>query len=105
MASSILTPLGRESRLPMLTWLAMGIIRSPLLQLAEINFWNAQPTVKVAEAKTLWVRIMPTELHDVHQRWCIDAKCEWVYQGLLNRTERRLLEVVVRDFDPDGASL
>jgi hypothetical protein len=27
--------------------------------------------------------------------WCINAKCEWVYQGLLNPTEGRLLDIGV----------
>ncbi|GIJ83734.1 hypothetical protein Asppvi_002564 [Aspergillus pseudoviridinutans] len=43
--------------------------------------------------KTLWVRIMPTELHDVHQRWCNYASRKWDSQGLLNPTESKLLDI------------
>jgi hypothetical protein len=34
---------------------------------------------------------MPTDIHEVHQRWAIDAVGEWIFDGLLNREENRLL--------------
>ncbi|KAE8310213.1 hypothetical protein BDV41DRAFT_545790 [Aspergillus transmontanensis] len=33
--------------------------------------------------RVLWVRIMPTELHDAHQRWVAFSRSEWRARGLL----------------------
>ncbi|KAE8340327.1 hypothetical protein BDV24DRAFT_164535 [Aspergillus arachidicola] len=41
----------------------------------------------------LWVRIMPTEIHDLHQRWVGYSRSEWRAAGLLSRAEDRLLDV------------
>ncbi|KAG5302790.1 ornithine decarboxylase antizyme [Histoplasma capsulatum G186AR] len=38
---------------------------------------------------------MPTELHDAHQRWAIDALVEWTQDGLLSREEQRALDAGV----------
>ncbi|KAB8073343.1 hypothetical protein BDV29DRAFT_191782 [Aspergillus leporis] len=42
---------------------------------------------------TLWIRVMPTELHDVHQRWVIHAYGKWLATGLINDDEYDLLDV------------
>jgi hypothetical protein len=38
---------------------------------------------------------MPTELHDVHQRWVIHAYGKWLATGLINDDEYDLLDVGV----------
>ncbi|PGH37132.1 hypothetical protein GX50_00116 [[Emmonsia] crescens] len=38
---------------------------------------------------TLRIRVMPTELHDAHQRWATDAVVDWVLGGLVSREEQR----------------
>ncbi|QSS56973.1 ornithine decarboxylase antizyme [Histoplasma capsulatum var. duboisii H88] len=48
-----------------------------------------------AFTRTLRIRIMPTELHDAHQRWAIDALVEWTQDGLLSREEQRALDAGV----------
>lgn len=45
--------------------------------------------------KTLWIRVMPTELHDVHQRWFRFTSSDWRASGLLNRSEDKLLDIGV----------
>ncbi|OJD17346.1 hypothetical protein AJ78_02531 [Emergomyces pasteurianus Ep9510] len=44
-----------------------------------------------AFTRTLRIRIMPTELHDAHQRWAFDAVVEWTLDGLVSREEQRTL--------------
>ncbi|GFG22457.1 hypothetical protein IFM61606_02317 [Aspergillus udagawae] len=44
-----------------------------------------------AHTRVLRIKNMPTEPHDVHQRWAIAAVGEWPLDGLLNRDEVRLL--------------
>ncbi|KNG89743.1 hypothetical protein ANOM_001974 [Aspergillus nomiae NRRL 13137] len=48
-----------------------------------------------SRTKTLWVRIMPTELHDVHQRWVRYTTSQWQATGILNAAEDRLLDMGV----------
>ncbi|GIC89487.1 uncharacterized protein Aud_005906 [Aspergillus udagawae] len=48
-----------------------------------------------AHTRVLRIKNMPTELHDVHQRWAIAAVGEWPLDGLLNRDEVRLFVVVL----------
>jgi hypothetical protein len=38
---------------------------------------------------------MPTELHDVHQRWFSFTSSDWRSSGLLNRPEAKLLDIGV----------
>ncbi|KAH1547389.1 hypothetical protein LV164_003921 [Aspergillus fumigatus] len=45
--------------------------------------------------KTLWVRVFPTELHDVQQRWMRFTSSEWRASGLLNTAEDELLDLGV----------
>ncbi|KAB8267634.1 hypothetical protein BDV30DRAFT_34363 [Aspergillus minisclerotigenes] len=54
---------------------------------ARVNFNSA--------TGVLWVRIMPTEIHDVHQRWIGYSRSEWRFAGLLNQAEDKLLDVGV----------
>ncbi|RHZ43414.1 uncharacterized protein CDV56_101615 [Aspergillus thermomutatus] len=44
---------------------------------------------------TLWVRVMPTELYDVPQRWFGHASRTWVFDGLINQSESSLLDIGV----------
>ncbi|KAE8380910.1 hypothetical protein BDV26DRAFT_115638 [Aspergillus bertholletiae] len=44
---------------------------------------------------TLWVRVMPTELHDVHQRWINYCRSRWTREGLTTEDEDRLIDVGV----------
>ncbi|OAX84051.1 hypothetical protein ACJ72_01586 [Emergomyces africanus] len=48
-----------------------------------------------AFTETLRIRIMPTELHDAHQRWAIDALVEWTHGGLVSLEEQRNLDAGV----------
>ncbi|OJZ87304.1 hypothetical protein ASPFODRAFT_206160 [Aspergillus luchuensis CBS 106.47] len=45
--------------------------------------------------KTLWIRAMPTFLHDAHQQWVMSAMLDWAYNGLVNKGERRKISVGV----------
>lgn len=38
---------------------------------------------------------MPTELHNVHQRWIGHARDTWIFDGLINRSESKLLDIGV----------
>ncbi|GAD91588.1 conserved hypothetical protein [Paecilomyces variotii No. 5] len=44
------------------------------------------------ETRTLWMRIMPTELHDCHQEWMRDEMSLWQSQGLLTVAEMHYLK-------------
>ncbi|PWY67038.1 hypothetical protein BO83DRAFT_319384 [Aspergillus eucalypticola CBS 122712] len=37
--------------------------------------------------KTLWVRAMPTYLHDAHQQWVMSSMLDWAYDGLVKKGE------------------
>ncbi|GAA82748.1 hypothetical protein AKAW_00863 [Aspergillus luchuensis IFO 4308] len=37
--------------------------------------------------KTLWVRAMPTYLHDAHQQWVMSAMLDWAYNGSVKKGE------------------
>ncbi|GKZ65866.1 hypothetical protein AnigIFM60653_011483 [Aspergillus niger] len=41
---------------------------------------------------TLWVRVMPTELHDVHHRWVFNAAQNWTRGSLMTPDEMDLLD-------------
>ncbi|KAL2863982.1 major facilitator superfamily domain-containing protein [Aspergillus lucknowensis] len=41
--------------------------------------------------RVLCLRLMPTSLHDVHQRWINTSITGWVFDGLLSRPESELL--------------
>ncbi|KAE8139861.1 hypothetical protein BDV38DRAFT_241348 [Aspergillus pseudotamarii] len=41
---------------------------------------------------TLWIRVMPTELHGVHHRWFFHASSCWTRQGLTNEAEEYLMD-------------
>ncbi|KAG2418182.1 hypothetical protein HFD88_001283 [Aspergillus terreus] len=44
-----------------------------------------------AETRVLRIKIMPTELHDVHQRWVNNVICDWRAAGLITLQENRLI--------------
>ncbi|KAE8369668.1 hypothetical protein BDV27DRAFT_120655 [Aspergillus caelatus] len=41
---------------------------------------------------TLWIRVMPTQLHDVHHRWFMLAARRWTKQGQTNDAEDYLMD-------------
>lgn len=44
-----------------------------------------------AHTRVLRIKVMPTRLHDVHQRWATAAMATWALNGLLNQDEVDLL--------------
>ncbi|KAL2000059.1 hypothetical protein VTN02DRAFT_3622 [Thermoascus thermophilus] len=44
---------------------------------------------------TLWIRLKPTGLHDVPQRWFGHARDTWIFDGLINRSESKLVDMGV----------
>jgi phosphoenolpyruvate carboxylase len=40
-----------------------------------------------AAVRTLWIRIMPTEIHDCHQVWVRDEMARWQASGVLTYDE------------------
>ncbi|PKX96377.1 uncharacterized protein P174DRAFT_438173 [Aspergillus novofumigatus IBT 16806] len=70
------------------------LITRSLAESAVVEQHNARINFN-SVAKTLWVRVMPTELHDVHQRWVRFHSSEWRASGLLSRPEDKLLNIGV----------
>ncbi|EAL94067.1 hypothetical protein AFUB_033390 [Aspergillus fumigatus A1163] len=46
---------------------------------------------KRIERRCVRIKVMPTRLHDVHQRWATAAMATWALNGLLNQDEVDLL--------------
>ena len=41
------------------------------------------------------MRLIPIEIHDVHQRWIAYSRTEWRVGGLLTQAEDKLLDIGV----------
>ncbi|BAE63076.1 unnamed protein product [Aspergillus oryzae RIB40] len=64
-------------------------------EFTEIVFESIPPeqgSLICRSLRTLWIRVMPTKLHDVHHRWVNHATRRWTRQGLTNEAEDDLMD-------------
>lgn len=94
MATWFVAPLPRR---PWSNKVRLGMIITEEILVYSANVYLSWPRVNYnSRTKTLWVRIMPTELHDVHQRWVrYTTFSKWQATGILDAAEDKLLDMGV----------